>query len=113
MFCFKNRKWIKYGKLVESKYITVNNHKYYIEVVVLNSYQESINKTFKVVDDVCRYGKIIDSKSDLYDWTSTIVCFQDKTIEVRNIRPENKIIVAESTVPLSISEFEIDNPVFH
>ncbi len=105
----KNR--IKYGKNIDSRKITVNGNSYYIEVAKFNSYQESISSTYKVVDDVGEGEEILENKCDLYDWTSTIMRFNNSTVVIRNIRPEHKIILAESLVPCSIETIEKDSPI--
>ena len=112
-FSSQKNNWIKYGTITEAKRFTVNGNAYYIEVSLFNSYQEALSKTFKVVEDVSKHGEILEKKSDLYDWTSTILRFSDTTIEIRNIRPKHKIIVAQSLKSMSIEEFERDNAVFH
>lgn len=112
-FSSRKNKWIKYGKVTEVKKVTVNGNEYFIEVAIFDSYQEALSKTYKVVMEVSEHAEILEQKSDLYDWTSTIMRFSDSTIEVRNIRPEHKIIVVESVKPLSMEEFERDNAVFH
>ncbi len=112
-FSKQNNNWIKYGKLTEAKRSTINGNEYFVEVATFNSYQEALSKTFKVVKDVSEHAEILEKKIDLYDWTSTIIRFSETTIEIRNIRPEHKIIVAQSIKPMSIKEFERDNAVFN
>lgn len=113
LFSRHKSNWVKYGRLIEAKRVVINGNEYQIEVIQFNSYQKALSKTFKVVQDISEHGEILDKKSDLYDWTSTIMRFADTTIEVKNIRPEHKIVVAQSIQPLSIEEFERDNAIFN
>ena len=112
-FSSRKNNWIKYGKLNDTKRVIINGNEYHIEASIFDSYQEALSKTYKVVSDVSEHAEILEKKSDLYDWTSTIMRFSDTTIEIRNIRPEHKIIVVQSINPISIEEFESDNAVFH
>lgn len=112
---FSNQKhnWIAYGTITEVKRVSINGHEYLIEVAAFKSYQEALSKTFQVVNKVADHAELLEKKGDLYDWTSTIMRFAETTMEVRNIRPEHKIIVVQSVHPISIAEFEKDNAVFN
>lgn len=113
-FFFKPKpKWIRYGKIIRSEYITRNNHQYFIEVAKFKTYQKALSYTYKVVSDISEYDTVLGSKADLYDWTSTILRFADTTIEIRNIRPECKIVVAQSMKACSIEDLELDNPTLN
>ena len=112
IFLSKERRWIAYGRLKNRKFFYVNDHQYYAEEVVFDGYQEALTKYFKVVSDVGALGEPVEVKGDLYDWTSTIMRFRNTTIEIRHIRPFNKIKLVRSLSPMSIDEFELDNPSF-
>jgi hypothetical protein len=102
---------INYGKITLSRWIKVNDNDYHLEEATFNSYQESISNTYKVVDDLVDQYEVLERKCDLYDWTGTILRTQNTTIEIRNIRPQCKIIIAESKEPCSIEQMENDSPI--
>jgi len=108
----KEERWIKYGKYKRSTHRTINQHKYYFEEVEFDSSQESLHVFYKVVADINSYDEALEVKYDLYNWMYTIFRFKDTTIELRNLRSFNRIQLIKSTEPVSIEEYEMDNPEF-
>lgn len=108
LFVKKEKRWIRHGKYVGSEHVTVNGHHYYIEEVKFRKYQEALHKFYKIVADISSYGKAIETKYDLYDWSYTIFRFPDTTIELKHLRSFNKVQLIKSIEPLTIEEFEKD-----
>lgn len=106
------KRWIKHGHFAGRKFFRKREHDYYIEEVVFDDYQEALHNYFKIVNDVASQGEILEQKYDLYDWTYSIFRFKNTTIELRHIRPLNKVRMIKSKVPISIEEYEKDNPSF-
>ncbi|WP_028864131.1 hypothetical protein [Psychromonas aquimarina] len=113
LFWLLNRaslKWLKYGKLSRRSNFVVNQHNYYMEEVKLESYREAINIYQKSIDEIYRYGKIIDMQYDLYDWTVSYIQFKDITIAIQLSRPLHTIQLVQSEKSMQIQAMEADNP---
>lgn len=106
----KQDSWIRHGILKRRARLTVNTHTYYLEEVEFDSYQEGLNKYYKIVADIAAYSKILEEKYDLYDWSFSIYRFEDTTVEVRHLRSLHCVRLIKSEKPLSIEDFEMDNP---
>lgn len=109
----QERRWLSYGRLVKRGVKTINKHRYYYEDVEFEDYQEALHNYFKVVADIESYDDSIETKYDLYDWTYSVHRFTSTTIELRHIRPLRVIRFVRSLQPISIEEFERDNPSFN
>jgi len=108
----KERRWIMYGTYKRSKHLVINQHKYYLEEVEFDDYQEALFKYAKIVEDIATYSDTLEVKYDLYDWSFSIFCFKDTTIEVKLLRSLKKVQLIKSSMPISIEDYEMDNPQF-
>jgi hypothetical protein len=107
----KEKRWMNYGYNKQNRYIFGNTHKYYLEEVQFDSFNESLNKYFKICEEIGNYGKVVDTKYDLYDWSSSIIEFEDTTIEIQHLRSLKKVRIIKSEKPISIEDYELDNPL--
>lgn len=105
----QEKRWIQHGRLVRQSHKTVNKHRYYIEEVKFDGYQEALSKFYTVVDEIAKHTEIVEVKYDLYNWMYTIFRFKHYTIKLRNLRRFNNIQMIKSTSPLSIENYEQDN----
>ncbi|WP_139314920.1 hypothetical protein [Saccharicrinis aurantiacus] len=103
-------RYIKLGRFVGSKQQVIGHHNYYIEEVKFKSSHESLHNFYQIVYDIAKYNKVLEVKYDLYDWTHAIYRFEDATIGLSNLRSLSKVRLVKSEIPLSIDEFELDNP---
>ena len=102
---------IPYGKLKKQSELHVNTHDYYLEEVQFDSYNEALSKTFKIVEEVSKYGKAVDVKYDLYDWSVSIFQFEENTIGIKYFRATHSVQLLKSKSPISIADFEEDHPL--
>ncbi len=101
---------IQHGRFKYSKHMNVNKHKYYVEEVDFNGYQEALHKFYKIVADTDSLGEAKQTKYDLYDWTYIIFEFENCIIELRHLRGINSVRLIKSNSPLSLEEYEQDSP---
>lgn len=106
----RENKWIKYGKHKRSKHLTINHHKYYLEESEFKDYQAAIYYYFKIVPELTSHSDVLEAKYDYYNWSITILRFEDTTIKL--LRCINKIHMIKSSYSISIEDFEFDNPGF-
>jgi len=81
-----------------------------MEEVKLERYRAAYGAYEKTIKYACLYGKIIDMKYDLYDWTITYIQFEDITIGIKLYRPINSIQLVQSEKHMQIQTMEADNP---
>lgn len=104
-------KWLKYGKFSRRSSFVINQHKYYFEEVKLQGYREAFAAYKKIIEEACLYGRIIDMKYDLYDWTITYIQFKDTAIGIKLYRPMYIIQLVQSEQRMQIQTMEADNPL--
>lgn len=107
----KEKRWIMHGRIVGSKHLTINHHRYYIEEVKFGSYKEALHKFYKIVADVAAYDEALEVEYDLYDWTYSIFRFTDTTIELRHLMNFNRVRLIKSSTPISIEKYEMIIPI--
>ena len=105
----RRTQWLKHGKFYRSANLTINQNSYYMEEVKCESYQHAFGTYDKIIDEIRDYGKIIDIKYDLYDWTFAYFKFEDITIGIKHYRPLNRIQLVQSKSSITIDAMEIDN----
>ncbi|WP_126517910.1 hypothetical protein [Shewanella canadensis] len=110
LFNQTSMKWLKYGKFSRRSNFVINQHNYYMEEVQLKSYREAFSVYEKTIDEIYRYGKMIDMNYDLYDWTVTYIQFKDITIGIKLYRPLHTIQLVQSEKHMQIRTMEADNP---
>ncbi len=66
--------------------------------------------TKKNIEEFCIYGKVIDMKYGLYDWTVTYIQFEDLTIGIKLYRPIYIIQLAQSENYIPIQFMKANNP---
>jgi len=110
LFNRKRTKWLQHGEFLRNSSFVVNKNNYWMEEIRLKSYREAFGAYEKNIEEICLYGKVIDMKYDLYDWTISYVKFKDITIGIKLYRPLNTIQLIQSEEPLSILTMETDNP---
>lgn len=103
--------WLKCGRFLDSDYLMINGNNYYIEEVEFDNYQQAMGSYGKIVKDSMKCGKVIDIKYDLYDWTISFIQFEKFTIVIKHYRPLNRIRLIRSQMPVTILNFEKDNPL--
>lgn len=103
--------WLKCGRFLDSDYLMINGNNYYMEEVEFDSYQQAMGAYGKIVKDSMKCGKVIDIKYDLYDWTISFIQFEKFTIVIKHYRPLNRIRLIRSQMPVTILNFEKDNPL--
>lgn len=104
-------KWLKHGRLSKCSSFIINKHKYYLEEVKLQDYREAFAAYKKIIEEAYRYGRIIDIKYDLYDWTITYIQFEDTVIGIKLYRPMFIIQLVQSEQHMQIQTMEVDNPL--
>ncbi|NJO88152.1 MAG: hypothetical protein HC831_03680 [Chloroflexia bacterium] len=104
----REKRWLNYGKYRRSKYLTINQHKYYLEEVIFENYHYAIHNYYKIVGDIAAYDEPEEVKYDLYDWSFSIYRFKDTTIKLT--RCIDKVHLVKSLTPVSIEVMELDNP---
>jgi len=110
LFNRKSMKWLKYGAFSRQSSFVINQHNYYMEEVKLESYRAAFGAYKKAIKEACLYGKIIDMKYDLYDWTVSYIEFKDITIGIKIYRPRHTIQLVQSEKRMQIQAMEADNP---
>ena len=109
-FSQRSMKWLKYGTFSRRSRFVINQNNYYMEEVKFKSYREALGAYEKTIAEVCLYGKIIDIKYDLYDWTITYIQFKDIAIGIKLYRPTHTIQLIQSEKRMKIQAMEADNP---
>ncbi len=104
----KKRRWIKYGKLQRSKFISSNEHQYYLEEALFKDFHDAIHHLYIINHEINSYAKALEVKYDYFDWSYTIFRFEHTTIKI--IRIIDRVILIKSLMPISIEDFEFDNP---
>ncbi|GJM61846.1 hypothetical protein [Persicobacter diffluens] len=100
---------MKYGKLSSKRHLELNGHAYYLESTRFETEEEAYYKTFKVVQDVGRWGKPLEMKYELYDCSVFVYQFENYTVGVKYKRDERAIQLLKSKAPISIADFEEDH----
>jgi hypothetical protein len=110
LFNRKRTKWLKHGKFLRNSSFVIHKNNYWMEEIKLKSYREAFGAYEKNIEEICLYGKVIDMKYDLYDWTVSYVKFKDITIGIKLYRPLNTVQLIQSEGPIPILTMETDNP---
>lgn len=107
----KTMTWLTYGTFSRRSSVVLNNHRYHMEQVKLQSYRETFVAYQKNIEKAYHYGPIVDMKYDLYDWTITYIQFNDITLGIKLYRPMNVIQLVQSDKPMDIQTMETDEPL--
>ncbi|KGJ88626.1 hypothetical protein [Colwellia psychrerythraea] len=106
----RDKKWLKHGKFSRCSHVVIARHNYYMEEIKCQSYRAALAAYQKNIENLYTYGKVIDIKYDLYDWTSTYIQFEDLTIGITLCRPIHSIQLVQSESYMPIQIMEADQP---